>query len=375
MSINKVTKDKKDKKTGRTKKVTTWTVNFYYLDHNGERQRKKKEGLKTQKEAKDYELEFRKKLEEEAAAEVKVMLFEELIEHYIEDVRKRIRATSLSTKEANIKNHIQQYFEGTPINKIDKSMVRNWQNYILSKELAKTTQRTINNTLSAILNYGIEFHNLPPIPKSPNRSNTIGDRTSKKFDFYTADEFFKFNNSFEDGTIEKLIINLLFWSGIRKGELLCLTLNDFDFDRNKLSINKRLAYVNGKKDIDDPKTKSSNRIISVPEFLLTMVREYANTLQNYNANELLFNISYHTPNSYMERGAKKSGLREITVHQMRHSHASYLIDIGETPKMIMRRLGHKTLKETLETYGHLYPNKDEELAERINEVFKANSSK
>ena len=73
----------------------------------------------------------------------------------------------------------------------------------------------------------------------------------------------------------------------------------------------------------------------------------------------------------MERGSAKAGLRRIRVHDLRHSHASFLIEKGFSPLLIAERLGHENIQTTLQIYSHLYPNKQHEVAEMIQQFHEA----
>ncbi len=70
----------------------------------------------------------------------------------------------------------------------------------------------------------------------------------------------------------------------------------------------------------------------------------------------------------MDRGCKKSGVKKIRVHDVRHSHASLLIELGFSPLLISERLGHENIETTLQTYSHLYPNKQSEVAYKLQKL-------
>ena len=72
----------------------------------------------------------------------------------------------------------------------------------------------------------------------------------------------------------------------------------------------------------------------------------------------------------MARGIKLSGIKKIRIHDLRHSHASLLIELGFTPKEIAERLGHENIETTLNTYSHLYPNKQERMADRLESFYR-----
>lgn len=165
--------------------------------------------------------------------------------------------------------------------------------------------------------------------------------------------------------MSKVIFNLLYWSGMRSGELLALTLNDFDFEARTVSITKNYARVDGEDLILEPKTPKSNRRITLPQFVCEMVKDYADKLYGYDPSDRLFEVTKSYLKKEMERGCKKTGLKPIRVHDIRHSHASLLISLGYDALLISERLGHESPTTTLEIYSHLYPTKHGEVADRL----------
>ena len=94
-------------------------------------------------------------------------------------------------------------------------------------------------------------------------------------------------------------------------------------------------------------------------------------LYDIKPDERLFTVTKSYLNHEMERGAKQAGVKKIRVHDIRHSHASMLIEMGFAPLEIADRLGHESVKTTLDTYSHLYPDKDQQLADRLNQFRRA----
>lgn len=158
---------------------------------------------------------------------------------------------------------------------------------------------------------------------------------------------------------------LLYWTGMRIGELLALTYEDIDLENRIISISKSYQRLDGKDLITPPKTPKSNRKITIPPFLAEELKEYCSHLYGIMANERMFRFT----KSYMEheivRGINETGVKRIRLHDLRHSHASLLVELGFQPLAIAERLGHEKIETTLNTYSHLYPNKQAELADRL----------
>lgn len=163
--------------------------------------------------------------------------------------------------------------------------------------------------------------------------------------------------------------DILFWTGIREGELLELTPADI-LPNRRINIIKNYAKVECQDLLLEPKTDRSKRCISIPDFLYNDIQNYISKLYGIEKDDRIFYFSKSALDKEIKRYAQKAGLKPIRVHDLRHSHASMLIDMEVNIKEISNRLGHESVKTTLDIYAHLYPDKDTELAESLNELRK-----
>ena len=99
----------------------------------------------------------------------------------------------------------------------------------------------------------------------------MGKKNADSMSFWTVDEFKQFIDVVSDKIVSKTIFNLLFWSGMRSGELLALTLNDFDFNTKTVSINKNYARLHNEDLILEPKTPKSKRKVTLPPFVCDLI--------------------------------------------------------------------------------------------------------
>lgn len=159
----------------------------------------------------------------------------------------------------------------------------------------------------------------------------------------------------------KTIFNLLYWSGMRSGELLALSLRDFDFEARTVTIDKNYARLDSEDLILEPKTPKSNRTIRIPGVVCDMIRDYASRLVDYEDGDRLFEVTKEFLYHEMKRISEKSGVKKIRIHDIRHSHASLLIEFGTNILLVGERLGHEDVQTTLDIYEQLYPHKDEEV--------------
>ena len=142
---------------------------------------------------------------------------------------------------------------------------------------------------------------------------------------------------------------------------------DIDFGNNQIHISKSYYRMDKEDVITTPKTEQSVRTIDIPEFLKKEIQEYVNRLYKPQGNDRLFQVVAEAVQHKMKRHIEKAELKKIRVHDLRHSHVAYLIHQGIQPLIIKERLGHRDIKITLNTYGHLYPSAQKAVAELLNQ--------
>lgn len=340
----------------------SWYASFYYQDWQGTRKRKKKEGFARKKDAQEYERNF--KLQQSGSCE---MPFSKMTELYLADCKIRQKPTSYRVKESGINKHVLPYFKDMPVNAVTVAHVRQWQNELLDDgKYGSNYLHTINGYLSAIFNHAMKFYGL-----QKNPAKECGKISGKRpeLQFWTLEQFNTFIKTYEGQFPEYPIFLLLFWVGLRSGELMALTLDDFNFEKHTVRINKTYHRLDQKDLILPPKTERSNREPTIPPFIEDAVKEYASMLYDYKPSDRLFDVSKFFLKHRLDKGTKAAGLPKIRVHDLRHSHASLLIHLGFSPLVIQERLGHENIETTLNTYSHLYPTQQGELAAKLQEVF------
>lgn len=338
----------------------TWFCSFYFVDWTGERKLKKKRGFKLKKDALEWEREF---LAKETMSPD--MTFTSLVELYIEDMESRLRDTTRQSKEWIMGKHIMPFFGGLQINKITPAHVRKWQSELLARDLAPTYLKTINNQLVAVLNYAVKFYGLPSNPC--HAAGSMGKKNAEAMKFWTHDQFIAFIASVNRWPA-RIGFELLYWTGMRIGELLALTEEDFDFTRGLVSIERNYQRVSGEDIITEPKTKKGKRVVPVPAAVLKLVKEYIPRLYNYTPEDRLFPYTKDYFHHAMTKASKASGVDRIRLHDLRHSHASLLIEMGVPILLVSERLGHENIETTLKTYSHLYPGRHDETVKKLDEM-------
>ena len=106
----------------------------------------------------------------------------------------------------------------------------------------------------------------------------------------------------------------------------------------------------------------------MPEVLSACMKGYIEKCYGLLPGDRLFPYTKHFLYHEMEYGCKASGVKRIRVHDIRHSHASLLVEMGCSPLLIAERLGHEKVQTTMDTYSHLYPNKQAEVARQLDAI-------
>lgn len=340
----------------------SWACKFRYKNWQGETKQHKKTGFSTKKEAEIYEHDFIDRLKGSSD-----ILFQSLYDYYIKDCEARLKPTTVRNKAFMIETKILPYFKNLKIEDIAPMNVRSWQTELMKSEkhYTQTYLKTVNNQLSAMLNFAKKVYGLKENPCTIVGS--MGKAKADTMDFWTPKEFNQFIKVYDkpDKLLTKTAFYLLYFGGMRCGELLALTFKDFNFLNNTVKIDKNYARIKNQDIIQTPKTEKSKRIISLPPFVMDLVKTYVAHLKGYYWNDRLFPCTISHLRWDMVNGCKESGVKRIRLHDLRHSHASLLLDMGIPIKQISERLGHEDIKITLETYAHLYKEKETELVDKL----------
>ena len=341
----------------------TWYAMFRYTDWKGERKQKCKRGFATKREALDWEREFLRQKQADVD-----MTFESFVALYEKDIKPRLKENTWLTKESIIQKKILPYFKVRKLSEINAKDVIDWQNEIREikdkngKTYSLTYLKTVHNQLSAIFNHAIRYYGLQANPAA--KAGNMGTEERKEMLFWTKDEYLRFADAMMDKPLSYYAFEMLYWCGIREGELLALTAADFDFTGETVSINKSYQRLKGRDVVTTPKTKKSNRIIKMPQFLCEEMQDYLKMLYGAEQDDRIFPVSKHYLKHEMERGCKATGVKRIRIHDIRHSHVSLLIDMGFSALAIADRVGHESIDITYR-YAHLFPSRQSEMAEKL----------
>ena len=345
-------------------KTNKWMAQIRVKDWTGKEIHKKKRGFETKREALQWERDFLSQNEGSLG-----MTFQDFIELYMKDMSQRLKPSTLDNKRWLIDLKITPVFGKMPLNDIKPTDVRRWQNWLAGhrdeqgKPYSQTYLKTINNQLTAIFNYAVKYYGLKENPC--HKAGGMGKKNAEEMLFWTKDEFLKFIEAVKEKPVTYAIFMTLYYTGMREGELLALTPADIDLEKQTIRINKSFQRLKGRDVITTPKTPKSIRTVTIPKVLCDCLKEYMVQCYELQPEDRLF--PYGKSYLYREivRGCKLSGVKKIRVHDLRHSHAAALIAMNVAPKLLQERLGHERIQTTLDTYGHLYPNAQAEVARQL----------
>ena len=244
----------KDKEKG------TWYASFYYEDWTGKKVKKMKRGFPTKREALEWERTFL----QQQTADLE-MTFENFVAVYVADMKGRIKENTWGTKEHILYKKLVPYFGKRKMCDIHSKEVIAWQNEMLNyrdkngKPYSPVYLKTLHNQLSAVFNHAVRHYNLKVNPAA--QVGNMGKPKSREMLFWTKAEYLKFAEAMMDKPLSYYAFEMLYWCGVREGELLALTPADFDFEKQTVTISKSYQRIKSRDVITDPKTPKSNRVI------------------------------------------------------------------------------------------------------------------
>lgn len=369
-------------KIGRNKQgVLYWTD---YID--GKRIKRESKFWKTQKEAREHYNEFVESLEIDPSQKV-TLTYQELVSEYIEHLSLSKKESTTLGQKNMLENVIGPYFKNKKVNKINAKDVQRFQKIILKKTYNhKGVKKSLSNayiyklqiSLKNMLDYAFRFRyiNQNPFDLVPIVKRHIYE-PKKKMTILTKAQFDDFLETI-DNQIYRTLFSVLYWCGLRIGELMALSINDYDKNNKTLHVYK--TYDSKNNVITTNKT-DSERFVSIPnacsielEKLLEMYEKESDGILHQD--NPIFSYGGIIPKTTLDR-YKNKFIKEanelhnkkvpyFTFHELRHTHVSTLIDLGMEPKDISERLGH-SVEMVNNTYAHLFPERKDLLLDKLND--------
>ena len=358
-----------------TKDGRKWVFYTWITTLDGKRRKKFSKAYHTKKEALAAEREYIARLGN--YNEDKSMTFKDLYLAYYEYQKDKVKDTTLKTYRDRIK--YMQLLDNVKLKDLNATHYELWRKEIIKADIKDSYRNDIQKFIKIVLNWGTKMYNLDfrlfynKIVKFEN-PNEI----KEEMDFYTFEEFKQFI-SCETDLKYKCLYETLYYCGLRKGEARALTWKDIDFEDKELKVSKTCSPIGGDESqyyaITTPKTKSSIRTIPIPETLLNDLKnllEHDKKLYGFKKSWYIFGdsepITNHKIRTHKNSLCKKANLKQIRIHDFRHSCASLLLNNGANITTVAKYLGHSKIDETLNTYSHMFKNKLNDVVNTINNL-------
>ncbi len=341
-----------------------------YVTKLGKAKQVTRRGFKTKKEASKAMV----LIDSQNNNTIRTMTFQQLYDKYIEYYLLKNKGQSSRRIKSYFTNHILPYFKEAKVSKITTTDYLEWQKYILNKELSDSFNKGLHGSVVTILNHAMKFYGL-----EKNVAKEIGGfkKTYKKKtkEVWTYEEYEKFISVISD-IVDKSLFSTLYETGMRYGELAALKWTDFD--GKSIDVNKTISKEFGNNKtyiINDPKTRSSKRVIMLSNNIINLLYELKNKFRLYegfNDDWFIFGglkpYSHTTANNHKNKYCKFSNVKQITLHEFRHSHVSLLINKNVPITDISERLGHSDPSITLGIYSHMLRKENDPILDVLNNL-------
>ena len=288
-----------------------------------------------------------------------------------------VRAATYSLYEWLINTHIIPYFNNTPLKEISRSTVQKLINE-KSLQLSPINVKKIASIIQNVFEIAIADNLLENNPAKTIIKPKI--ERNQDINVWTKEEFTHFLDVAKCSRFH-IVFLIALTTGMRQGEILGLRWRDVNLDKGLITIVQSLDH-SGKK-FNATKTKSSIRSIHIVPELVSALIQHKQLLDDeqkkykslYQINDLVIPSSHGTPmnprniNRVFDNLIIKAKLKKIRFHDLRHTHATFSLSIGQNVKIVSERLGHTTTRMTLDTYSHLLPSMQKDSVDQLSNAF------
>lgn len=366
------------------KRGKTWTyvVDIGIDPATGKRRQKSKGGFARKKDAEIAAAEIKRQVMEQTFVKPKNALFEEVFNEWWENHITTIKQSTQYSLLSKFNRHILPNFGKLPISKISRAYCQKYINELAEK---MKSAHDIKIQANQVFKYAIKMEYIQKnpmehviVPKSDE--HFLSDRIQKR-NFWTKDEVLHFNNLSKTHMDSQnfILFYMLIFTGMRKGELLALHWRDIDLANRTILIHQTIFFKENKEILQRVKTYQSRTISIDPTTVKVLQKwriqqkEYLLSKGSNNESDALLcradmrHLRLAHPNDVLKSFIKKHNLHSITVHGLRHTHASILFEAGATIKEVQDRLGHRDIKTTMDIYTHVTNAVKEQTAEKFSQ--------
>lgn len=305
--------------------------------------------------------------------------------YYKEYAERFLKTSTLGGIRSSIKIWIKPHLGNKKISKLTRIDIQRWINLITDSGKSPKTVQNHYMILRQIMNYAVD---MGVIDDSPCKNIRLPKRNKHEVSYYTLEdvrELLRALDASSNLTLKTAILILLF-GGLRKGELLGLNWEDVDYENATIHVHRTRMFASGKGLYEDtPKTASSIRYVSLPQEVINTLRRLQLEQKkrrlvlgaSYIASDAVLQGTFGAPLypsvlcRQFDRFLTDHELPRITLHGLRHTHASMLAHMNTDKMQISERLGHSELSTTLNIYTHLFENADKQIADNLQTAYLA----
>lgn len=319
-------------------------------------------GYKTKREAQfayeDYikEADERRRLADVAsrATSQNEITIADLCRKYLSFQKSRVKESSYVTFCYKAEGRIIPFFQKIRICDATPDTIQQWLEYL--GDVSYTYKKDLYRLLYAICHYGMDYFDTADFMRKvrPPRNT----ERKKEMQVWSVEQFYMAIEHEENAQFRALYV-FLYFTGCRKGEALALEWRDIDLSSGVVTINKNMTIKTGGAGykITSTKNEYSDRKIKMPPVLVDELIRHRKTCGKQ---RFVFGgdapLMTEAVRRHLIADAQAAGLEPIRIHDLRHSHASYLISCGVPITAVSKRLGHSTVQQTLQTYSHVMPD-------------------
>lgn len=371
-------------KTEKTKDNKIWYFKCNYKDIYGNIKQKKSKKYATRDEALKEEAKF--KLKQDEVSVLNTTMYDLYNSYFFLDDSIINRESTLYTKEYRVRKYILPFFQNPKNNKysdlstINVDKIKKWKMWMNEKKLSLQTKKSLFNTFSSLMTYAVEKYSLEynPLKLVENfkeRNDKVIDE--EKVRFMTNDEYRIFIDEVDDDF--KVVFHFLYEIGCRKGEMTSLKWKNVDFKNERVKLNTTFSRKrDGSLTITNTKNGKDKYVDMSPK-LVDELKDLYNTmskLDGFSDDWFVFGgikyISYTTlgrkkDETFQRLKDKGINITNITIHEFRHSSASYMISNNIPIEVIAYRLGD-TPETIRRTYAHLFPDAQKDVKGLFNNL-------
>lgn len=306
------------------------------------------------------------------------MRFRELVEIYLEQYgTNNLKPVTKYNYQRDLEIHILPVFGNRKANSITTAELTT---FFTQMNKSSETTRKLRTVVSSVFSFGKLQGYVAQNPCIGTLYKT-DSATSKKVQYLEEEQCLTLMAATMEYSIVNTIIQFILFTGLRIGECLSLTWDCVDFEHDTITICKTLSFAYGKWFLSTPKTKESERTLKLSDYsrnLLLIHKQHQDRAKAIVGNEwahpeVVFTSSIGNffdrtyVNKYLKRICIINGLPAISVHKLRHTNASLLINSGAAMKAISERMGHGTIVITADIYSHIFRSYEAKIAQALDD--------